>query len=171
MIITPFPKQREAYRIASNKTITVFGGAIRGGKTYWLLLSIFSYAINYPNSRWIILRSSEDNVLNNLMPSFRSVLSLGFDSYLVSFVNRTAKLKNGSEIRLMQESYNNDKELNKFRGLEINGCAIDELNEIQQTTFDKIIERSGSWQQSKGCPIKILATTNPSQGWVKKTDI
>jgi hypothetical protein len=61
-----------------------------------------------------------------------------------------------------------DKELNRFRGLEINGGLIDELNEIQEVTFDKVIERSGSWFHSKNCPIKIVCTCNPTLGWVKQ---
>jgi hypothetical protein len=32
----------------------------------------------------------------------------------------------------MSESYDSDKELNRFRGLEINGAGIDEINEIRK---------------------------------------
>lgn len=67
----------------------------------------------------------------------------------------------------MSESYDTDKDLNRFRGLEINGAGIDEINEIQEVTFNKIIERAGSWQHSPGCPIKIIATCNPTHNWVK----
>lgn len=67
----------------------------------------------------------------------------------------------------MSESYDTDKDLNRFRGLEINGAGIDELNEIQEVTFNKIIERAGSWQHSPGCPIKIISTCNPTHNWVK----
>ena len=67
----------------------------------------------------------------------------------------------------MAEGYDTDKELNRFRGLEINGAFIDEANEIQEVTFDKIIERSGSWFHSKGCPSKIIMTANPTNGWLK----
>ena len=59
---------------------------------------------------------------------------------------------NGSQIIFMAEGYDTDKELNKFRGLEFNGAFIDEVNEVQEVTFDKIIERSGSWFGSQGCP-------------------
>ena len=68
----------------------------------------------------------------------------------------------------MAESYDTDKELNRFRGLEINGAFVDEINEIQEETFNKIIERSGSWFHSRGCPSKILASCNPTQSWVKE---
>lgn len=67
----------------------------------------------------------------------------------------------------MSENYDDDKELNRFRGLEINGAGIDEINEMQEKTLYKIIERSGSWTQAGKVPIKIIATCNPSHGWVK----
>lgn len=97
-------------------------------------------------------------------------MNKGFNQYVKDFNQQTLTLKwnNGSEIIFMAEGYDGDKELNRFRGLEINGAFIDEVNEIQELTFDKIVERSGSWFGSPGCPSKILMSCNPSQGWVKR---
>lgn len=68
----------------------------------------------------------------------------------------------------MAESYNEDKELNRFRGLEINGAGLDEVNELQEVTFYKVQERIGSWNQAEGNPpIVCLATCNPANNWVK----
>ena len=44
---------------------------------------------------------------------------------------------------------------------------MDEINECQEVTLLKLIERAGSWQHSPGCPIRILATCNPTNNWVK----
>ena len=79
----------------------------------------------------------------------------------------TATFKNGSQIMFMAESFDGDKELNKFRGLEINGAGIDEVNEIQEVTLNKVIERSGSWNGAGHVPVKIAMTCNPTHGWVK----
>lgn len=79
----------------------------------------------------------------------------------------TVTWSNGSQIIFMSENYDTDKELNRFRGLEVNGGGADEVNELHVETFYKLIERAGSWTGSKGCPIKILLTCNPTQGWVK----
>lgn len=97
------------------------------------------------------------------------MLADGFEQYLQKFDGQslTATWNNGSQILFMAESYDSDKELNKFRGLEINGAGIDEVNEIEEVTFNKVIERSGSWNGVK-CPPKILATCNPTLGWVKQ---
>jgi hypothetical protein len=105
-----------------------------------------------------------------LLITFNEFLGWGFDRYVQDFNQQTmvVTLTNGSQFVFMAESYDTDKELNRFRGLEINGALIDEINEIQEVTLDKVIERSGSWFHSPGCPIKILSTCNPTNGWVKE---
>lgn len=169
-MIRPFPKQREAALIVSSNYITLYGGAIRGGKTIWLILLLWSYAIKYPKSRWLILRNSYTTLLMTTLVSFQECLNMGLAADVASWkqADHTVTLHNGSQIIFMAESYDNDKELNRFRGLEINGAGIDEMNEIQEVTFNKIIERSGSWQMSPGCPIKIIGTCNPTHNWVKE---
>lgn len=168
-IITPTAKQKEAHKILLRNTIVLYGGAIRGGKSYWLLIELLSLCFSYPKSRWLILRASYSNIERTILVSFNELMAGGFGQYLEKFDNRTmtAFFNNGSQILFMAESYDSDKELNRFRGLEINGAGIDEINEIQEVTFNKVIERAGSWN---GCsaPIKILCTCNPTQGWVKE---
>lgn len=167
--IRPFAKQREAARIVAHNLITLYGGAIRGGKTYWLILLLWSYAIKYPKSRWLILRNSYTTLQKTTLVTFQKILDDGLSNDVDNWNqgDQTVTLLNGSQIVFMAESYDNDKELNRFRGLEINGAGVDEINEIQEVTFNKIIERAGSWQHSPGCPIKIIGTCNPTHNWVK----
>lgn len=105
-----------------------------------------------------------------MLVTFNNLLSEGFEQYIESFDRQslTVTLTNKSQFIFMAESYDTDKELNRFRGLEINGAFIDEANEIQEVTFDKVIERSGSWFHSPGCPTKIVMTANPSNNWLKE---
>jgi hypothetical protein len=68
----------------------------------------------------------------------------------------------------MAESFDDDKDLNRFKGLEINGAGLDEMNELQEQTFYKVQERIGSWNKAKGKPpIVCLGTCNPANNWVK----
>ena len=170
--IRPTPKQREASKVAEEKTFTLYGGAIRGGKTYWLLLMIITYCFKYPKSRWLIVRESMPTLKRTTLVSFQRLLDDGFQQYVKEYNQQTmtVTLTTGSQIIFMAESFATDKELDRFKGLEINGAGLEEMNELQKATFNKVIERSGSWTGSKGCPIKILGTCNPSAGWVK-TDV
>jgi PBSX family phage terminase large subunit len=168
--IQPTLKQAEAKALLNKNTILVYGGGIRSGKSFFLLLNILSFCFEYPKSRWLVIRKDMPTIRRNLFPTFQHLLTMGFDSYVKKWNQSTYVLTftNGSQIIFMAESFADDKELNRFRGLEINGAGIDEINEIQQATFYKIIERSGSWMQGGKVPIKIIGTCNPSHGWVKE---
>lgn len=70
----------------------------------------------------------------------------------------------------MAESFDTDKDFDRFKGLEINGAGVDEINETQEKLLSKLFERAGSWLHAEGKPpIIVLATCNPSQNWVKTT--
>lgn len=144
---------------------------IRGAKSYWGCLELISMCFQFPNSRWIMLRESMPTLKRTLLVTFtENFLQKGFSRYVEKFdmMTHTLTWNNGSQIIFMAESYDTDKDLNRFRGLEINGAFIDEVNEIREQTFNKVIERSGSWFGSEGCPTKILMSCNPSNNWVKE---
>ena len=169
ILIRPTPKQIEAFKACESNRIVLYGGSVRGGKSYFLCLYAFTLAFKYPNSRWLFLRESLPTLKRTLLVTFDNLLEQGFKQYIKSFNEQslTVTLTNDSKFIFMAESYDTDKELNRFRGLEINGAFIDEVNEIQEVTFNKVIERSGSWFHSKGCPTKIVMTANPSNNWLK----
>ena len=52
---------------------------------------------------------------------------------------QTITMLNGSQIMFMAEGYDDDKDLNRFKGLEANGFGFDEINECQEATFYKAI--------------------------------
>jgi hypothetical protein len=150
--------------------VIVFGGAIRGGKTYWLLLTLSYLALQYPRSRWVIIRRSLPDLKRTTFPSFSSILNDGINNYVESWNRDTQVVTfiNGSELLFMAESYDDDKDLNRFKGLEVNGAGLDEVNELQEQTFYKVQERIGSWNKAEGRPpIVCLATCNPANNWVK----
>lgn len=146
----------------------LFGGAIRGGKTYAMLLLVLALAKIYKGSRWAVVRKDLPTLKRNTLPSFERVKPRGF----VGEVNRTdwyVDCANGSRIFFFPESAERDPELNRWRGLECNGFALEECNEISEAAFNKAIERAGSWQcEGRQPPPLILATCNPSLSWVKR---
>lgn len=168
---TPTEKQKEAHRLLQKNKILLYGGAIRGAKSYWGCLEVITYCFKYPNSRWLMLRESMPTIKATLLKTFtENFLQKGLQQYVKDFNQQSLVLtwNNGSQILFMAESFDIDKDLNRFRGLEINGAFIDEVNEIQEVTFDKVVERSGSWFHSKDCPTKILMSCNPANNWVKE---
>ncbi len=58
LLFDPFPKQLEFLEKALDKVaeLVIYGGAIRGGKTFVSLGALVVLCKMYPNSRWAIVR-------------------------------------------------------------------------------------------------------------------
>ena len=69
----------------------------------------------------------------------------------------------------MAEGFDRDKDLDRFKGLMTNGFLLEQAEELQYDLFQKAIERAGRWFGVKVMPPPIiLATFNPTFGWLKK---
>jgi hypothetical protein len=146
--------------------ILSYGGAIRGGKTYVCLFILCILCRMYPGSRWHIIRASMPDLIRTVEPSLRRILGNKLvrwhrgKEYYVEFTN-------GSRIYFMAESFDSDKDLDRFKGLETNGVLIEQGEEIQQATFTKCMERVGSWYLPKQPPALVFMTFNPAYNWVR----
>lgn len=150
----------------------MFGGAIRGGKTFVVLGIIILLCKIFPGSRWVVVRKNLPVLRRNTIPTFEKIAPRPFcgpvrggqSDFLV-------RCQNGSEILFFPESVTQDPEYNRWKGLEFNGCVLEEANEMQEGSFAKAQERAGSWHVpglAKQPPILVLLTCNPAQNWVKK---
>lgn len=165
-------KQSEAWHKIMSPEIyfLLYGGAIRGGKSYFGVPTIFLWGLTNANSRYLILRKDLQVIKKNTLPIINRLKEENGLKYQIEQFDKdtfTIRLKNGADILLMGENYKTDKELYRFRGLEINGALLEEMNELQEDTFDKIMERMGSWLGNRNAPNKVVGTCNPSQNWVK----
>jgi hypothetical protein len=172
ILFEPFPKQQEFIDAAfSGKyDFVCYGGAIRGGKTVALLGLFLALSKIYAGSRWAIVRRDLPVIKRNLYPSWDKIKPTKFikshnhDTHTVTFIN-------GSQIIFFPESYDTDKELNRWRGLEVNGFGFEEINECQQQSLFKAFERAGSYI-IKGATTQpkplVVATCNPTTSWFKE---
>lgn len=169
IVFEPFPKQIEFLEaiFSNNYNFIMYGGAIRGGKTFAGIGALLLLAKMYPKSKWCIVRDTLQTLKRTTIPSFNKVCP---QSFIKSYNQdtQTVTLSNDSQIIFMGENYADDKELNRFKGLEVNGFLLEEINELQQKTFYKCIERAGSQIIDKQPKPLILATCNPSNNWVKE---
>ncbi len=129
----------------------------------------------FPGSRWAVVRKD--------LPTMKSTTLVSFQKFrLDGFVERpmqgphgyTSKCANGSEIVFFTESLADDPDMNRWRGLEVNGFFAEEANELQEKSFTKMKERAGAWvvpgkSADEQPPILCVFTFNPSAGWVKRT--
>jgi hypothetical protein len=181
VLFDPFPKQQEFLDAAMSGgySFIVYGGAIRGGKTFALLALFILLARIFPGSRWAIVRRDLPTIKRNLFPSWDKIKPTNFiKSY--NGETHTVTFNNGSQIIFFPESYDTDKELNRWKGLEVNGFGFEEINECQQVTLYKAFERAGSyvipkyqdkdgvWKQANQPKPLVVGTCNPTQGWLKE---
>ncbi len=165
------PKQSEAMDLLESGKLNfiLYGGAIRGGKSVWGLSALLVLCTVYPKSRWCIIREDMEKIRTTTIPSFQKISPSG--KLRQSPYEYTHP--NGSVILFKSESYDRDKDLDWMKGLEVNGFLFEEINECQEQTFYKAFERAGAWiieglsEEEQPKPI-ILATCNPTFGWVKK---
>ena len=132
----------------------------------FILLSRF-----YPGSRWAIVRKDLPVIKRNLYPSWNKIKPDNFiQSDATDHNQHTVTFKNGSKIIFFPESFDTDKEQNRWKGLEVNGVGFEEINECQEASLSKAFERAGSYvikgATNQPKPI-VVATCNPTQGWVK----
>lgn len=168
VLFESFQKQDEFLEaVFSGKfNIILYGGAIRGGKTFAGLGALLLLAKVYPGSKWVVVRNTLQTLKLNTIPSFKKICPASFiKNYNQD--TQTVRLTNESQIIFLGENFTDDKELNRFKGLECNGFLLEEINELQQKTLYKAVERAGSHIIPKQPKPLILATCNPTHNWVK----
>lgn len=173
LLFKAFPKQDEFTKaVFSGKyKYMLYGGAVRGGKTFLVLAILITLCKIFPGSRWAIVRKDLPTIRMNVLPSFNKIRPTNFIGE-VNMTSWTATCRNGSEILFLPESSRHDPTLDKFQGLEVNGFVLEEASELRRDTFDKAVERAGSWiipDAKMQPPLLILLTCNPGDNWVKKT--
>lgn len=146
-----------------------YGGAIRGGKTYVCLYLLIKAALQFDGFRAHIIRSTLPNLEQTVLPSFAKLVDPQYvkrwskdkSNYYCEFVN-------GSRIYFFPESVSTDKDLDRFKGLETNWILLEQIEELAKITYEKSIERVGSWYIDPMPPPLVLSTFNPTQGWLKQ---
>ena len=151
--------------------VLFFGGGIRGGKTIGCFTPLHIICSRTPGVRAHIIRKSESVLLDTSIPSFRNHFD-GMPSikrWSGSKGDNFVEYKNGSLIFFKSEGFNSDKDLDKFKGFETNIIVLEQVEELQYLTFQKALERVGTWKcgNDRLQPL-VLATFNPTFTWVKK---
>ena len=152
------------------------GGAIGGVKSFTTISALIVLCKFFPGSRWAIVRKDLPTLKRNTIPTIEKMRPTNFMSEL----NRSDwvyRCTNGSQLMLFSESIGEDPDLNRWKGLEVNGFLLEEGNELSEKSNFKAIERAGRWvipatpdnPEPKQPPPLILYTFNPCDNWPKST--
>lgn len=151
--------------------IVGFGGGIRGTKTWGTLAALVALCRVFPRSRWAVVRKDLERIRKNTIPSFNKLREqIGPFVGEVNQSTWTSTMANGSQIIFFGENYEEDKDLSRWKGLEVNGFDLEEADELQEVSYYKAIERAGAWIVPSGVqpPPLVLCTFNPCPNWPKR---
>jgi hypothetical protein len=151
--------------------IVGFGGGIRGTKTWGSLALLVTLCRIFPRSRWAVVRKDLPTLKRNTFPSFEKLREL-FGGFVgpINQSDWTSTCRNGSKIIWFPESLQEDPDLSRWKGLEVNGFLMEEADELAERSYYKALERAGAWIVPNGTqpPPYVICTFNPCANWPKR---
>ena len=168
-IIEPFKAQEKFIAaVFSGKYDTIiYGGAMGGGKTFACCIILILLCRKYPNSKWIVMRRSMPDIKRTILETFLKIYPYKWFKKVADPSDIVYEGRNGSRIIFMSENYDTDKDLNRFKSLECNGFVFEQIEEIQEKSFEMAHIRAGRWRIEPQPPKLIIGTVNPAHNWVK----
>lgn len=166
---TPKPKQFHAHSCRAKYLL--FGGAMGGGKSWFLCAEAIRNAMQFEGNRLVIVRKELSVLRRTILVTFLAICppeiikSFNQTSLTVTFIN-------GSVLIFMDANISKDPLLNKLKGLEIGWAGIDEANEVSIDAY-RILKTRLRWilPNGKSPRYEIRLTSNPEQSWLIPTFI
>jgi len=173
-IYKPHPQQVRAH--SAKEKIRLFGGAIRGGKTVWLVAEGISLSLDYPGNVGIICRQNLPAFKRTVMVELKRYMDVGVwtgepgKSEFVKLITQHhqadhyLKLFNGSTIWYTGLG-DDTRGLASQMGTTLGWFGIDQVEETSEIHFNNFLGRLSL--PLKNIKHKVLLTANPQPGWVK----
>ncbi len=168
------PKQAKLYELVigalsgeNNYRIFHYGGAFRGGKSYAQLGLGHGLCLHYPNTKGYIIRADYTRLSETSVPVMKKITETERVSWREFRGVPIMNLANGSSIRFLSENIDKNPDLDHFKGLEANWFIFEQIEEVQQKTYQMAMSRLGSWDKSI-CPAFMFTNFNPAFNWVKE---
>lgn len=165
----PHPKQSEAHKCRAKYVL--FGGAMGGGKSWFLCAEAIKQAMLYNGNRLVIVRKELSVLRRTTLITFLSICP----KEIVKNFNQTSlevTFINGSTLTFIDANISKDPMLQKIKGLEIGWFGIDEANEISIDVYKLLKSRLRWILPNKTKPqYEGRLTSNPEPCWLIPTFI
>ncbi|MGF7218629.1 hypothetical protein GGR92_004808 [Spirosoma lacussanchae] len=169
-----FPKAAQLFNAAHSGKyrIIVCGGAVRGGKTFGVGGTLVTLHRRFPGARSMVVRDTLPNLRTTTLPTIEKLMPQSFVKQFKGDPQFQWKFTNGGSFQFFAEQDATDKERKRWNGLEMNWIWLEQAEELQRATYDKALERLGSYFIPKHVgkqPHPILfITVNPTSTWVRE---
>lgn len=162
-LILQRPSDKQKIFLSEKHKYTAFGGARGGGKSWAVRTKAILLALNYPGIRICIIRKTYPELKANHIDNLRGILG---DIAVYRESSKEFSFKNGS--RIILKYCQNEKDLDKFQGLEMDVVFIDEATQFTEAMYQRI---SACVRGVNNFPKRIYLTCNPGgvgHAWVKR---
>ena len=165
----PKPKQLIAHKCRAKYML--FGGALGGGKSYFLCAEAIKNAMKFKGNRLVLVRKELSVLRRTTLVTFFSICpkeiikSFNQTSLEVTFIN-------DSKLLFLDANIAKDPMLQKIKGLEIGWFGIDEANEVSVEVYNMLKTRLRWVLPNKQKPrYEGRLTSNPEPCWLSPTFI
>ena len=161
---SPQPKQAEAERLADAVHELLFGGAVGGGKSEWLLHHMVAEMERHPGNRGLILRRDMARLGRSILPRAEAVLA---GRAKPNRNEHTFTFPNGSVLEFGHVQY--EHSVHQYSGAEYGVIAFEEVTEFLEAQWEFLSTRVRA--PAAGVRTHMIATTNPGgvgHRWVKR---
>ena len=171
-----FSKQKQAFNILESKPITeqLYGGAARGGKSWYGCTWQIMRRLAFPESYGLIAREEHTKLTDTTLKTFFKVcsfLELERDKdYKFNGSTSIAEFTNGSHIFFREIKYiPSDPEFDRLGSYDLTDCFLDEAQQIHWKAREILrgrlsVLKGKDWHTTP----KMLYTCNPAKNWIYK---
>jgi hypothetical protein len=161
------------YLMDNTTTELVFGGSAGGGKSMLASLWLMTMCLKYAGIRCLLGRTTLSALKQTSLNTLFEVLKMsGLESekhYVYNGQSNTITFYNKSEIILKDLEYKpSDPNFDSLAGIEATCAVIEEASQVTRTAYNVVKSRLRFKLNEYNLVPKILMTTNPSQGFIKK---
>lgn len=155
----PSEKQKE-FLMDRHKHIG-YGGARGGGKSHAVRMKAVGLGFRFPGIKMAIVRRTYPELMKNHVEPLKKILNVGYPdkNKRAAAYNKTERvmtLLNGSTISFMY--CDNERQLERFQGLEIDVLFIDEATQYDELWLKKMV---ACVRGVNGFPKRVYYTCNP----------
>lgn len=162
--LTLQPKQATADQLAAQVDELLFGGAVGGGKSHWLLAHFVAEMERHPGNRGLILRRTMPRLKRSLLPRAEALLA---GRATPNRNDSTFTWPNGSVLEFGHVEH--EHSVHNYQGAEYGVIGFEEVTEFLESQWEFLSTRLRA--PVDGVRPHMVGTTNPGgvgHRWVKQ---
>lgn len=162
----PYKNDRQVEAWKDDSRFILFGGAIGGGKSFWLCADALKYMLLYPDNRGVIVRATRKLILDTVVPTLDRIIN----PRIIKSYNRSRLIytfRNKSELHLRGSNMAQDPEFEDFKSTEWGWFGMEEASQMPKNLYTVLRTRL-RWKRHEHPEWARVGrlTTNPENCWL-----